>query len=212
MGVDQVTFGPNPEVETLIARARQGDADALGRLLESFRNYLRILADIEIGRRLQRKVDASDIVQEAFLDAHRQFPKFQGDLEPQFAEWLRIILAGKLANTMRHYFGSKGRDVRLECEISRTLNQSSCLLSELAVDSLSTPSHEFLRGEQTMIVTDALTQLPEDYRQVLLMRHMEELPFIQIAQRMNRSVNSVEKLWLRGLTQLKHICIGGDEP
>ncbi|MBS0207284.1 MAG: sigma-70 family RNA polymerase sigma factor [Planctomycetes bacterium] len=206
-----MSFESSPELNALIAQARDGDADALGRLLESFRSYLRILADIEIGRRLQRKVDASDIVQEAFLDAHRQFPSFQGDVESQFAEWLRTILAGKLANTVRHYFGTQGRDVRLEREISRKMNHSSCLLSDWAVDSLSTPSNQILRGEQTMIVTDALAQLPEDYRQVLLLRHMEELPFAQIAHRMNRSVNSVEKLWLRGLTQLKRICLGGEE-
>jgi RNA polymerase sigma-70 factor (ECF subfamily) len=203
---------PVLELKDLIIQARGGDATALGQLLECFRNYLRVLADIEIGRRLQRKVDASDIVQETFLEAHRQFPNFKGELEPQLIDWLRKILAGKLANTVRRYFGSQARDLRLEQEISYKLDQSSCVLSGWAVDSLSTPSQQAVRGEQTVIISDALARLPEKYRLVLILRHMEELPFIQIAERMNRSVDSVEKLWVRGLTQLKRICNSSRKP
>src|SRR5438132_10382847 len=97
----------------MIAEAKDGGDDVLGSLLELYRNYLRLLARIEIGRRLQGKLDASDLVQETFLDAHRQFAQFQGASEPQFVRWLRQILAGKVANLVRHYFGPPGRDARL---------------------------------------------------------------------------------------------------
>lgn len=211
MGVTSVTLPTAEELKSLIDKARGGDAPVLGQLLESYRNYLRVLADIEIGRRLQRKVDASDIVQETFLEAHRQFPHFQGDVEAQLAEWLRTILAGTLANTVRRYFGTQARDLRLEQEISGDLNRSSCALSDWAVESASSPSKQVLRGEQTMIVTGALAQLSDEYREVLILRHMEGLTFPQIADRMQRSVDSVEKLWVRGLARLKRICDGGDK-
>lgn len=199
---------PSPDLNEMIARARNGDVVVLGRLLELYRNYLRVLADLEIGRRLRRKVDASDIVQETYLEAHRQFAQFRGTIEPQLAEWLRTILAGALARTVRRYFGTQARDLRLEQEISSGLGQSSAALSAWAVDSMSTPSHQVVRGEQTMIVTDALSALPDDYRTVLLLRHMEGLTFVQIAEQMNRTVDSVEKLWVRGLARLKQVCEG----
>src|SRR5882724_2224956 len=93
--------------EQLIRQARLGGAAALGTLLELYRNYLRLLARVEIGRRLQGKLDASDLVQETFTEAHRYFPQFQGADEPQFVRWLRQILAAKVANLVRHYFGTQ---------------------------------------------------------------------------------------------------------
>src|SRR5436305_13886594 len=102
----------NPD--QLILDAKTGREPALGALLELYRNYLRLLARIEIGRKLQGKLDASDLVQETFLEAHRNFRLFQGSDEPQFACWLRQILAARVANLVRHYFGTQGRDIRLE--------------------------------------------------------------------------------------------------
>src|SRR6187402_2003105 len=101
------------DADALLAEARL-DPAALGRLLELFRNYLRLLARIEIGKRMQGKVDASDVVQEAFLDVHRYFANFRGESEGQFTAWLREILAGTLANQVRRYFGTQARDPRLE--------------------------------------------------------------------------------------------------
>jgi len=102
------------DAEQLIVEAKSGNEAELGRLLELYRTYLRLLARIEIGRRLQGKLDASDLVQETFLEAHRNFAQFRGSDEPQLVRWLRQILAAKVANLVRHYFGTQGRDVRLE--------------------------------------------------------------------------------------------------
>src|SRR5215831_14463447 len=116
----------NPE--QMILDARTGGDSAIGPLLELYRNYLRILARIEIGRKLQGKLDASDLVQETFLEAHRNFRLFQGTDEPQFACWLRQILAAKVANLVRHYFGTQGRDVRLEQDLAANIDNSSRML------------------------------------------------------------------------------------
>jgi RNA polymerase sigma-70 factor (ECF subfamily) len=189
--------------EQLIVAARAGNTTALGQLLEAYRNYLRLLARIEIGRRLQGKVDASDVVQETFLDAHRYFPSFRGEAEVQLARWLREILAGTLANVVRRYFGTKARDVRLECALIADLDQSYHALAQVVADPHSSPSQHAIRGEQTFLVADALAQLPEDYQTAIVLRHLEGLTFPQVAERMGRSVDSVEKLWLRGLTRLR---------
>lgn len=191
------------DIPRLINEARAGDRATLGELLDSYQNYLRLLARIEIGRRLQGKVDASDIVQETFLEAHRQFPNFQGHAEPQLTKWLRTILAGTLANIVRRYLGTQARDLRLERDLAAGLDQSTCALGNLLIDQHSSPSQQAMRGEQSLIVAAAMSRLPEDYQAVLVMRHLDGLTFPQIAEQMERSVDSVEKLWIRGLTRLK---------
>src|SRR3954464_9755893 len=108
--------------QPLIQRARAGDETALGRLLESYSPYLALLARVQLGRRLQGKVDPADVVQETFLDAHRQFQRFRGTSESELAAWLRTILAGQLSLTVRRYMGVKGRDVRLERELGADLD------------------------------------------------------------------------------------------
>lgn len=189
------------DTERWIQEARAGDGAVLGQLLEAYRGYLRLLARVEIGRRLQGKVDASDVVQETYLDAHRQFPNFRGESEAQLLNWLREILAGTLANVVRRYFGTQARDVRLE--LNAGLDQSSQALGQILVDPHSSPSQGAIRGEQALLVAGALARLPDDYQTVLVLRHLEGLPFAQVAERMGRSVDSVEKLWLRGLARLR---------
>lgn len=190
-------------VERWIAEARAGNTVTLGRMLEGYRNYLRLLARIEIGRRLQGKVDASDVVQETFLAAYRSFADFRGHAEGQLVCWLREILAGTLANVVRRYFGTQARDVRLERALGADLDQSSNALAQLLVDPHSSPSQQVVRAEQTLVIAEALARLPEDYQTVLVLRHLEGLTFPEVARRMGRSVDSVEKLWLRGLTRLR---------
>jgi RNA polymerase sigma-70 factor (ECF subfamily) len=188
--------------EQLIERARH-DGATLGQLLEMYRNYLRLLARIEIGRKLQGKVDASDLVQEAFLDAHRHFPNFRGTAEPQLVQWLREILAGTLANQVRRYFGTQARDPRLEVGLRADLDQSAAGLAAIPVDPNTSPSQQVVRREQSLIVAEALAELPDDYQAVIVLRHLDGLTFPQVAERMGRTVDSVEKLWIRALTQLR---------
>src|SRR5262249_17310692 len=97
--------------EQLLREARGGEAATLGRLLELYRQYCALLARVQIGQRLQAKVDASDLVQETFLEAHRHFAGFRGASEAQFVRWLRQILGAKLVDVLRHYLRTEGRDV-----------------------------------------------------------------------------------------------------
>lgn len=189
--------------QALIDLARGGDDVALGRLLESYSNYLTLLARVQIGRRIQGKVDAGDVVQEVFLEAHRQIANFRGTSEGELVAWLRRILAGQLALTLRRYLGTKGRDVNLERELGAQLDQSSQAMDGGFVASTSTPSQHVSKREQAVLLADALDKLPPDYREVIILRHLEAMPFADVAARMGRSEDSVQKLWVRALANLR---------
>jgi RNA polymerase sigma-70 factor (ECF subfamily) len=189
--------------EILLQEARAGDPATLGRLLDLYRSYLALLARVQIGQRLQGKLDASDLVQETYLEAHRNFARFQGTSEGQFVRWLRQILATRLADLLRRYLGTQGRDVRLEREIQDGFDRSSVLLDRGLVAPQSSPSQQAARREQSVLLADALGQLPEDYREVIILRNLEALTFPEVAQRMGRSLDSVEKLWMRALARLR---------
>jgi RNA polymerase sigma-70 factor (ECF subfamily) len=191
--------------EQLLQKARDGDAATLGKLLELYRRYLGLLARVQIGQRLQGKVDASDLVQETFLEAHRHFGRFRGTSEAELVRWLRQILATNLADLFRRYLGTQGRDVRLEREIAEAFDRSSLLLDRGLVAAQSSPSQQASNHEQMLLLAGALGQLPEDYREVLVLRHLEGLTFPEVARRMGRSLDSVEKLWMRGLGRLRQI-------
>ena len=113
-----------------------------------------------------------------------------------------------LADLLRRYLGTQGRDVRLEREIRDAIDQSSVLLDRGLVAPQSSPSQQAERREQGVLLADALDQLPDDYREVLVLRHLEGLAFPEVARRMGRSQDSVEKLWMRGLARLRQI-MGG---
>ena len=191
------------EPQELIRQARGGDAGAWGRLLDSYAPYLTLLARVQIGRRLQGKVDPGDVVQETFLDAHRQAAGFRGTTEAELVAWLRRILAGQLALVMRRFLGTKGRQVGLERELAVQLDASSHVLDGGLVASQSTPSQHVARREQAVLLAEALAKLPEDYREVIILRHLEALPFGDVARRMGRSEDSVQKLWVRALASLR---------
>ena len=186
-----------------LARARDGDPAALGALLDSYRQYLTLLARLQIGRALQVKLGASDVVQETFLEAHRDFPAFRGGSAGELAAWLRTILARNLANQVRRYRHTQGRDVRLEQRLAAELDRSSDRLAGVIVDPGHGPDSAAAKGEAAVLLADALARLPDDYRNVLVLRNLQELSFAEVADRTGRTVDSVKKLWARGLARLR---------
>jgi len=191
------------DVGRLLDSARAGDAAALGELLESFRPYLALLARVQIGRRLRGKADPADVVQETYLEAHRDFPGFRGATEGEMMAWLRRILARNLANLARHYLGTRGRDVRLERRLVDELEQSSRALCQELAARQSSPSQRVVARERAVRLAAALTALPPDYGDVIVLRHFEGLPFAGVAERLGRSQDSVKKLWARALGRLR---------
>jgi RNA polymerase sigma-70 factor (ECF subfamily) len=189
----------------LLKLAKQGDSPALGRLLESYRAYMVVLARVQIGRHLQGKVDASDMAQEAFLGAYRDFPQFRGTTEKELLAWLRGILASLLAKLVRHYQGTRRRDVRLERRLAVELGQSSAVLDRGLVAAQSSPSQQAVCREQSALLAEALGRLPEEWRELLVLRHLEGLTVPEVAARLGRTVDSVKKQWPRALAGLRRL-------
>ncbi len=108
-----------------------------------------------------------------------------------------------MALVVRRFVGTKARDVGLERELGVQLDQSSEAIDRGLAASISTPSQRASRREQAVLLADTLGALPDDYREVIILRHLEGIGFNEVAQRMGRSVNSVQKLWVRALASLK---------
>jgi RNA polymerase sigma-70 factor, ECF subfamily len=191
--------------DEMLQKIKEGHSGFLGPLLDSYRHYLDLLARVEVGRRLQAKLDASDLVQETLLEAFKNFSKFRGTTERQLIGWLRQIMAASLANLLRRYLGTQARDVRLERQLADQLDQSAQRLDCGLMDAQSSPSRQAARREQAVLLANALQRLPQDYREVILLRHIEGMTFPEVGHRMGRSLDSVEKLWVRGLTRLRQL-------
>jgi RNA polymerase sigma-70 factor (ECF subfamily) len=195
--------------EQLLVQARSGDRDALGRLLAMYQSYLTILVRIQIGRRLRRKADPADLVQETFLQANRYFDRFRGTTEAELIAWLRQILASRLSKLVGRY-STRARDIRLEQEMGAALDKSSHAMDRALVAPHSSPSQRAARREQAVLLADALDRLPQDYREVIILHHLEGLPFPEVARYTGRTVDSVKNVWTRALAKLRR-SLGGAE-
>jgi len=190
-------------VGRLLDLASAGDGPALGVLLQRYHNYLALLARVQLGRRIQGKIDVLDIVQDVSLEVHRKIGMFRGSSEGEFLAWLRQILSGILANQVRRYLGTKRRDIRLERDLWEDLDRSSRSMGGHLAAAQSSPSAQASRREQAVILADAIGGLPPDYREVIILRQLEGLSFPQVAARMGRSEDSVKNLWARALARLR---------
>jgi RNA polymerase sigma-70 factor (ECF subfamily) len=185
----------------LIHQARAGSNDALGRLLEGCRGYLLRIAGLELDPRLRAKGGASDIVQETFLEAQRDFGEFKGDSEQELLAWLRQRVQYRVGKFIRSYRQTAkraaGREVPLE-EGGSSSAAGPCV----AADQLS-PSEHALALERDHLLEEAMERLPYDYRQVIELRYREGLSFDEIGAVLERSPNSARKLWARAIERLK---------
>jgi RNA polymerase sigma-70 factor (ECF subfamily) len=189
-----------PSTEVLLAAARSGQTDAMGRAFEACRNYLLLVAEREMDARLRAKGGASDVVQQTFLEAHKDFGRFQGTSEQELLAWLRKMLLNNVANFRRHWAETGKR--RADREVPLAPDPSRGGASWLA-DGGPTPSREVMAGEARDALAEAMARLPEDYQLVLRMRYQEGRPFEEIALAMDRSANAVRKVWARAVERLQ---------
>ena len=190
----------------LIRKARGGSKSSLGRLLEDYRNYLAVLAATQIEKRLRPRVSPSDVVQETMLRAHKNFGQFRGTTEHELLSWLRQILVNNLATFVEQHMLAARRDVRREVSLERlgaALDQSTLQLAALVPDGDKSPSMAIQQREDAVVLADRLAQLPADYREVLVLRNLQDLPFEEVAARMERSVGATRMLWLRAIEKLR---------
>jgi RNA polymerase sigma-70 factor (ECF subfamily) len=152
-------------------------------------------------------VDSSDLVQEAFLEAHRDFVQFAGSTEAELLAWLRRILARNLADTARYQTAGL-RDHRRQRSLEALLDQSSLAVQEALAATGTTASAVAARRERAVLLADALESLPEDYRDVVILRNLEGLRFSDVATRMGRSSGAVRMLWARAIERLSEALEG----
>jgi RNA polymerase sigma-70 factor (ECF subfamily) len=187
--------------EALLERARRGDASALGVLLEAYRNYIHLSARLMAGDRFAGRLGASDVVQETFLDACRDFPQFVGGTEREFLVWLRRILAHNVADQLRAH-RSQRRDVDRERAIDDLFDASEQSLDQGLASSGPSPSSQASKRERAVLVADALARLQPDHRDVIVYRNFEHFPFEEVARRMERTSAAVRMLWARAIEKL----------
>jgi RNA polymerase sigma-70 factor (ECF subfamily) len=160
------------------------------------------LARTQIDLQLARRLTPSDAVQETLLRAFKNFSRFRGATEAELVAWLRRILARSLADATRQARSQK-RDVQREQHWRAGFEQSSQQLAQLAAGDQTSPSEIVSRREQSVLLADALAGLPKDYREVIVLRHLERVEFAEIAERMGRSAGAVRMLWARALERLR---------
>jgi RNA polymerase sigma-70 factor, ECF subfamily len=169
--------------------------------IERYRDYLRLLARLQLDPRLQAKLDPSDVVQQTLLKAHQSLDQFRGQSDAELAGWLRRILANTLTDAVRSFRLELGAARSLE----RSLENSSARLEAWLVAPDSSPDSRARRHEQTLAVADALALLPDDQRTAVEFHHLKELPVGEIADLMERSEPSVAGLLRRGLKRLREL-------
>jgi RNA polymerase sigma-70 factor (ECF subfamily) len=190
--------------ELLLAQARAGDTAALGQLFELYRNYLRLIARSMLNGALRLKLDASDLVQETFLKAHRQFTGFSGRDEPELVAWLRQILVRTLADQAK-YYRRRARNLRRQVSLEELLEVAGGAAQQALADSFPSPSSLAVRRERAVLLADALEKLPADYREVFVLRNIQHIPFNEIAVRMDRSPGATRVLWTRAMRRLSQL-------
>lgn len=196
---------PEGSPAQLLSRARRGNGAALGKLLGLYRSYLKLLVRVQAGKGRQNG-DPSDVVQDVFLKAHKAFGQFRGTTEAELAAWLRKILARCLADSHRH----RSRDAKKPSvrAIGAELDRSSHDWVAHLVSPHESPSQSAERREAAVLLAQALEKLPSQYREAIVLRQLEGLTSKQTAERMSRNVDSVRKLWARGMVELRQIMKG----
>lgn len=170
--------------------------------LEQYRNYLNLLADLQLSPRLRVKEGASDIVQQTMLDAHQDLASFRGKSEEELRAWLRVILTNNLLTAARRYRTLKratGREVALQNQLER----SSAVLHHKLVAEQTSPSMALIRKERSEQLADALLKLLDDERSAVILKHYHNWSVADIAQHLGRTQEGIAGLLRRGLKKLR---------
>lgn len=172
--------------------------------LERHRSYLHLLARSHLGPRYQAKFDASDLVQQTLLDAHRKQDQFRGTTDAEWLAWLRQILANNLADAVRGLERAKRdatRDVPLVAQVDDSFSRADGWLAAVQ----SSPSQKVQRSEELVILAGALSELPEPQREAIVLHHLQGQSLAEVAQELDRTPAAVAGLLHRGLKRLRQV-------
>ena len=203
------TSAANNSTETLrlIGLARAGDRQALSALLERHRDRLRRMVELRLDWRLQARVDASDILQDAFLEVATRLDEYLRGPELPLFLWLRLVVGQRLATVHRHHLGTQMRDAGREVSLYRDAlpAASSAALAGQLLGRQTSPSQAAVRAERVVRLQEALNTLDPVDREVLALRHFEQLTAAETARVLDISEEAAAKRYIRALKRLKQI-------
>ncbi len=196
--------------EELLDAARNGDEDALAVLVERHRDRLERMVRLRMDRRLQGRVDPTDVVQDAYLAVRGKFPEYSAESRLPFFLWLRLEVGQKLVDVHRFHLGTQMRDAGQEVSLHRgALPQVTSLsLAEHLLGKLTTASQAAMRVELKLRVQEALNSMAPHDREVLILRHFEELSNAEVAQVLGIKPSAAVNRYVRALKRLKDVFQG----
>jgi RNA polymerase sigma-70 factor (ECF subfamily) len=185
--------------------AKQGDENARGELLNTFRPYLNVIAQRMLDDRIQGRLDFSDVVQATFLEASRDFHSFRGETVESFLAWLRNILKNNISTAHQEHLATQKRSARREVSMAAPAgdNGSEVQLANMLPAETSTPSQRLMRDEAAVVLANCLEQIPDTQRDAIRMRYLEGMSLKEISQKMDKSEMAVAGLLKRGLQGLR---------
>src|SRR6516164_3978575 len=196
--------------EELLDAARNGDESALAVLFERHRSRLERMVRLRMDRRLQGRVDPADVVQDAYLVVRGKFPQYSVDSPLPFFRWLRLEVGQKLVDVHRFHLGAQMRNAGQEVSLHRGALPpvSSLSLAEQLLGKLTTASQAAMRAELRIRVQEALNSMDPQDREVLLLRHFEELSNAEAAQVLGIKPSAAVNRYVRALKRLKEVFQG----
>ncbi len=194
------------ETEEIIRRARD-DQQALGELLERYRDRLLRMVRLRMDRRLQGRIDSSDVIQDACLEAMESFPAYLRNPATSFFVWLRCIAGRKLIDLHRYHLGAQVRDARREVSLAHGAlpEATSEALAAQLLGHATSPSEAAQRTERRLLLEDALSRMDPMDREVLALRHFEQLTNAETAEVLGIGEFAASKRHLRALKRLKEV-------
>jgi len=201
------------ECQELFDRAGQGDDEALGELFQQHRDRLRRMVQLRMHSRLQGRLDPSDVLQEAYLEFSRSLKEYLRNPEVPFFLWLRFITGRKLQALHRHHLGTKIRDAGREISLHQGALQqaSSQTLAAQLLGRFTSPSEAAARAELQLRVQEALNSLEPLDRELLALRHYEQLTNAEAAQVLEISEAAAGSRFIRALKRLKKLLENSQE-
>ena len=190
--------------DELVARLRQGDDDAFVELFARYRGRLKQLLHFRMDRRLQGREDASDVLQEVYIDAHQRLPHYLKKPELSFYVWLRQLTTQRMIDIHRRHLKAEKRDVKQEVSIHRAgAPATSASMASLLVARLATPSQLMMRAELIALVEIALEKMDPVDREILALRHFEELRNSEVAEVLGLKEAAASNRYVRALVRLR---------
>jgi RNA polymerase sigma-70 factor (ECF subfamily) len=194
----------------LIERARAGDRHALNELFARHRARLRRMVEMRLHGRLQARVDPSDVIQDAFLEVTARIDDYLRDPKLPLFLWLRLVVGERLATLHRHHLGTQMRDAGREVSLYRDASPaaSSAALAAQLLGRQTSPADAAVRGERLLRVQEALNALEPIDREILSLRHFEQLSRSEAAQVLGVAEGAAAKRYIRALKRLKDALAG----